>query len=232
MKGGNYMNSNPQRLKWNFKGLSTDPKPTPEESYKVTNGSTFFCVDTSEFYIFLDGQWWLQKKGGGGVSDYTQLSNLPQINGHTLTGDKTAEELGLDPFKHEDQIVGWTKITMDTDADLDIRPQIEAGYKRFTILVYIRKGQIRQGVKYELTASELQKIGSKVQNNMVCITRTCIDPSGSNAVCTLKQCVTANKDEQGNPIFGFMKIKYNLYDASGTAYASTLDNFEWCMYAE
>lgn len=226
------MEGNPQRLKWNFKGLSTDPKPTPEETYKVTNGSTFFCVDTSELYIFLDGQWWLQKKGGGGVSDYTQLSNLPQINGVTLIGDKTAEELGLEPHKQEEQIIGWTGMTMDTDADLDIRPQIEAGYTRFTILVYIRKGNIRQGVKYELTVPELQKIGLKVQKNMVCITRTCINPSGSNAVCTLKQCVTAKQDEQGNPIFGFMKIKYNLYDASGTAYSSTLDNFEYCVYGE
>lgn len=226
------MKNNSQRLKWNFKGLSTDPKPTPEESYKVTNGSTYYCVDTSELYIFLDGQWWLQKKGGGGVSDYEQLSNLPQINGHTLTGDKTAEELGLDPYKHEDIVIGWTRITMDTDEDLDIRQQIEAGYKRFTILVYIRKGNIRQGVKYELTASELQKIGSKVQKNMVCITRTCIDPSGSNAVCTVKQCVTANQDASGNPIFGFMKIKYNLYNASGTAITTALDNFEYCMYAE
>lgn len=226
------MQNNPQRLKWNFKGLSTDTKPTPEESYKVTNGSTYFCVDTSELYIFLDGQWWLQKKGGGGVSDYTQLSNLPQINGVTLTGDKTAQELGLQKYKHEDQVVGWTRITMDTDEDVDIRPQIEQGYHKFTILVYIRKGSIRQGVKYELTAPELQKIGSKVQKNMVCITRTCIDPSGSNAICTLKQCVTANLDEGDQPIFGFMKIKYNMYNASGTLITTPLDNFEWCMYAE
>lgn len=37
----------------------------------------------------LDGQ------GGGGTSDYTDLTNKPQINGHTLTGKQTAEQLGL-----------------------------------------------------------------------------------------------------------------------------------------
>ena len=38
----------------------------------------------------LDGQ-----GGGGGTSDYTGLTNKPQINGHTLTGNQTAAQLGL-----------------------------------------------------------------------------------------------------------------------------------------
>ena len=212
---------------------STDQKPNLKSSND--NGALLLEVDTNKVFMFFKGEWYehgTNGGGGGGSNNYNELSNLPKINGHTLTGDKTAEELGLDPYKHEDMIVGWTKITMDTEEDLDIRPQIESGYNRFTILVYIRKGNIRQGVKYELTAAELQKIGSKVQKNMVCITRTCIDPSGSNAVCTVKQCVTANQDESGNPIFGFMKIKYNLYDAAGTPITATLDNFEYCVYAE
>lgn len=33
--------------------------------------------------------------GGGGTSDYEQLSNQPQINGHTLTGNQTSADLGL-----------------------------------------------------------------------------------------------------------------------------------------
>ena len=33
--------------------------------------------------------------GGGGTSDYTQLSNKPQINGHTLAGNQTGAQLGL-----------------------------------------------------------------------------------------------------------------------------------------
>lgn len=32
---------------------------------------------------------------GGGSSDYPQLTNKPKINGHTLTGDQTAVDLGL-----------------------------------------------------------------------------------------------------------------------------------------
>lgn len=35
--------------------------------------------------------------GGGGTSDYERLSNQPKINGVTLVGNKTAEELELQP---------------------------------------------------------------------------------------------------------------------------------------
>lgn len=35
--------------------------------------------------------------GGSGVSDYALLSNKPRINGIILNGNKTAEELGLQP---------------------------------------------------------------------------------------------------------------------------------------
>ncbi len=34
--------------------------------------------------------------GGGGTSDYTDLSNKPQINSITLTGNKTTSDLGID----------------------------------------------------------------------------------------------------------------------------------------
>jgi len=37
--------------------------------------------------------------GSGGTSDYDQLSNRPQINGNTLTGNKTAAQLGLGTYR-------------------------------------------------------------------------------------------------------------------------------------
>ena len=141
------------------------------------------------------------------------------------------EKLDSIKIKHEEQIIGWTRITQDVEDEVDIRPQLALGYEKFTILVYLRKGNVRQGVKYELTSTELQKIGNKVNKNMVCITRSCINPNGDNSICTIKQCVTAMQDGNTNPIFGYMKIKYNLYDYLGTT-INGLDNFEWCMYAE
>lgn len=38
---------------------------------------------------------WRTPQGGGGTSDYEDLTNKPQINGHTLTGNQTGAELGL-----------------------------------------------------------------------------------------------------------------------------------------
>ena len=42
-----------------------------------------------------DVTWVSQSGGSGGTSDYTDLTNKPQIEGVTLTGNKTASELGL-----------------------------------------------------------------------------------------------------------------------------------------
>ena len=36
--------------------------------------------------------------GGGGTTDYLDLDNKPQINGNTLTGNKTAAQLGLGTY--------------------------------------------------------------------------------------------------------------------------------------
>lgn len=37
---------------------------------------------------------WVNQSGGGGTSDYTQLSNKPQINSVTLTGNKSLSDIG------------------------------------------------------------------------------------------------------------------------------------------
>lgn len=34
--------------------------------------------------------------GGGGTTNYNLLQNLPQINGHTLKGNMTSEDLDID----------------------------------------------------------------------------------------------------------------------------------------
>ena len=44
-----------------------------------------------------DTEWADESGGGGGTSDYTDLSNKPQINGHTLSGNQSASDLGLAP---------------------------------------------------------------------------------------------------------------------------------------
>ena len=38
---------------------------------------------------------WVSGGGGGGTDDYEDLNNKPQINGNTLTGNKTTSQLGI-----------------------------------------------------------------------------------------------------------------------------------------
>ena len=38
---------------------------------------------------------YVKKHGGDGSSDYDDLSDKPQINGHTLSGNKTSADLGI-----------------------------------------------------------------------------------------------------------------------------------------
>lgn len=44
--------------------------------------------------------------GGGGTTNYNQLSNKPQINGHTLSGNKTASDLGFGDLAEKDSASG------------------------------------------------------------------------------------------------------------------------------
>lgn len=66
-------------FRWDFIGLSTDTKPTPANSSKVVDGSTFYCSDTSKLYVFYKDTWYERLPlGGGGV-------NVVQTTGNSTT---------------------------------------------------------------------------------------------------------------------------------------------------
>ena len=76
-----------QHYRWDFIGLSTDTKPTPETSEKVVNGSTFYCSDESKLYVFCDGTWYERKPlGGGGGTSYTAGEGI-DIENNTISVD-------------------------------------------------------------------------------------------------------------------------------------------------
>lgn len=52
--------------RWDFIQLSTDQKPTPENSEKVVNGSTLYESDTSRLYVFYKDTWYEKTAAGGG----------------------------------------------------------------------------------------------------------------------------------------------------------------------
>lgn len=77
-----------QHYRWDFIGLSTDTKPTPETSEKVVDGSTFYCSDNSKLYVFCKNNWYEKtvSGGGGGTSNFNDLANKPKYNGTDMSG--------------------------------------------------------------------------------------------------------------------------------------------------
>ena len=78
--------------RWDFIGLSTDEKPTPATSEKVTNGSTFYCSDNSKLYVWYKDRWYERKAlgggGGGGGTTYTAGEGI-DITDDTISVDTT-----------------------------------------------------------------------------------------------------------------------------------------------
>lgn len=65
-----------------------------ETTASLINGYFYKCVEESGVYSWVEKS--VQSGGGsGGTSDYTELSNKPQIGGTTLIGNKTLAELDI-----------------------------------------------------------------------------------------------------------------------------------------
>lgn len=129
----------------------------------------------------------------------------------------------------ETMIQGWTAITPNTFATLNISQAIAEGKKRFTILIYARKGSNRQSIKYELTLSELDKLLSKATTNELTITRSCAGITNANNIALCKQSVKRVYDGDV-ALEGVLDIKYQIYEGGNAV--TGLDNFECCVYAE
>lgn len=71
--------------------VATSGEATTESSAEGDTGEGLnVTVDVKTRTVRIGGS-------GAGVSDYNLLENRPSVNGHTLEGDKTAEDLGLMP---------------------------------------------------------------------------------------------------------------------------------------
>ena len=84
-----------QHYRWDFVGLSTDTKPTPETSEKVVDGSTFYCSDTSKLYVFCKDTWYERKalgEGGGGGTTYTAGEGIDITNDTISVDTDTIQE--------------------------------------------------------------------------------------------------------------------------------------------
>lgn len=95
-----------QHYRWDFIGLSTDDKPTPGTSNKVTDGSTFYCSDTSKLYVFYKGTWYERTAaGGGGGTSYTAGDGI----------DITDDTISVDTETIQPKLTAGTNITISED---------------------------------------------------------------------------------------------------------------------
>ena len=86
----------------------------------LTNGYFYQCKEESGTYSWVQKN--VQTGGGGGTSDYDELTNKPQIAGTTLTGNKSLSDLGIasetDLENKVDKVTGKGLSENDyTDAD-------------------------------------------------------------------------------------------------------------------
>ena len=79
--------------RWDFIGLSTDSKPTPAESPKVVDGSTFYESNTSKLYVFYKDTWY-EKTATGGGSDITVVQTTGQSTTDVMSQKAVTDALG------------------------------------------------------------------------------------------------------------------------------------------
>lgn len=93
-----------QHYRWDFIGLSTDEKPTPETSDRVVDGSTFYCSDTSKLYVYCKDNWYERKPlgGGGGGGSYTAGTGI----------DITEDTISVDTDTIQEKLTAGTNITI------------------------------------------------------------------------------------------------------------------------
>lgn len=77
--------------------------------------------------------------GGGGTSNYNQLSNKPSINGVALTGNKTSEELNIGGgnIEYTPVDIASNKFTFNiNDVNLGIKLVVKYGNETSNIIIY------------------------------------------------------------------------------------------------
>ena len=90
------MTVSPNEYRWDFMGLSTEDKPTKATSENVTDGSTYYEVDTSKLYVFYGSEWYEKQStggGGGGDNDFIKLEVTVNADTQKVYLNKTAAEI-------------------------------------------------------------------------------------------------------------------------------------------
>lgn len=109
----------------------------------ITNG-VISAVDTTygagqNITITTDpttGEKIINAQTSGGTADYDQLSNRPQINGNTLTGDKSASQLGL-----QKALTPGAGISIDANDEISVSYGVEPPVQEGAVWSLVTTGE-------------------------------------------------------------------------------------------
>lgn len=88
-----------QHYRWDFIGLSSYDKPTPETSEKVVDGSTYYEADTSKLYVYYKDTWYEKTAtGGGGGGDITVVQTTGDSTTDVMSQNATTSMIYSDPL--------------------------------------------------------------------------------------------------------------------------------------
>lgn len=149
----------PNEYRWDFIGLSTDTKPTKETSENVTNGSTYYEVNTSKLYVYYGNNWYEKESTGGGGGGESNFATFEiDYNGGALKTVQKASEIKalVDAGK---VICGVCK---NGEGD-DMTVQFNVVIVRFTqyanlMVVYAYDGENNQIITIPLSAATLNDV--------------------------------------------------------------------------
>lgn len=145
----------------------------PTKTSDLTNDSGFSSVSFTRYTtsgtniadIEIDGtttKIYAPTSGGGGVTDYDQLTSRPQVNSVTLTGNKSSSDLGVADEVHthtKSDITDFPTITDEKVKNTKITPS------NTPTTYYISGSQSSSTATEELVKSDIAAISVVNQNN-------------------------------------------------------------------
>ena len=126
-----------------------------------THGYYYECVsDGASTPTYSWSQTNVQPSSGGGTSDYTDLTNKPQIEGVTLSGNKSASDLGLVTKVVNDLVNYYLKSETYSKTEVD---NIVTAIKnsRFEVVATLPTSNIKTNVIYLVPSSDPQTANAK-----------------------------------------------------------------------
>lgn len=181
------------------------------------NNSRFKCVYAEAFELNGSKITAWPTGGGGGTTNYNNLSNRPQINGHILTGNQTSGNLGLASSSHTHS--GYASSSHNHDSSYS--PKGHTHYyveNRFKAVPCVKNDNV---TRYVITTC---KDGDGTEVDMIYTAGTTLKAKGNfNGSYVTRTVSTTSSD---------IRIKKNIFDTDITDALSfiskiRLKKFDW-----